>query len=184
MGFSSGSLGLPGEDPAERQLALRMVGNSSPRPAAHSSREAVGGAETATRSQGHAAHKGARKRTLPKALPPGPPCAPGRPRAASHSQRSLRGNRDVPGAQRTALRGGGTRSVVKARRTLPGLSPCPRGERQGRAPGFLFCLAQTELRQGPGTEKALSERVSSGCRREMQPAWCQNCQAGGGETRS
>lgn len=88
MGFSSGSLGLPGEDPAERQPTLRMVGNSSPRPAAHSSREAVGGAETATRSQGHAAHKGARKRTLPKALPPGPPCAPGRPLAASHSLRS------------------------------------------------------------------------------------------------
>lgn len=61
MGFSPGSVGLQGEDPAERQLKRRMVGNSSPRPAAHSSREAVGGAETATRSQGHAANKGARK---------------------------------------------------------------------------------------------------------------------------
>lgn len=83
VGFASGSFGLQGEDPAERQLTLRMVGNSSPRPAAHSSREAVGGAETATRSQGHVANKGARKRTLPKALPPGPPCAPGWPLAAS-----------------------------------------------------------------------------------------------------
>lgn len=35
--------------------------DSSSRPAAHSDREAVCGAETATRSQGHAANKGARK---------------------------------------------------------------------------------------------------------------------------
>lgn len=59
--FSAGSLGLRGEDPAERPLTRRIRGNSRPRPAAHSSREAVGGAETSTRSQGHAANKGARK---------------------------------------------------------------------------------------------------------------------------
>lgn len=61
-----------------------------------------------------------------------------------------------------ALCGGGARSVLRARRTLPGLSPCPRGERQGRVPEFLFCWPQTELRQGPGAEKVLSERMSNG----------------------
>lgn len=51
---------------------------------------------------------------------------------------------------------------MKARRILPGLSPCFCGERQGRAPGLLFCLPQTELRLGPGTEKVLNKRVLNG----------------------
>lgn len=53
-----------------------------------------------------------------------------------------------------ALGGEGTRSVLKARRTLPGLSPCPRGEiGQGSRVLVLFASdgAQTGAWHREGT---------------------------------
>lgn len=114
----------------------------------------MGGAETTTGSQGHAANKGARKRTGAGALPPGQLCAPDclpSPILSSSSKGTGKAGsepREWP---------------LKPWRNPARPKPhCPRGERQGRVPGVLFCLSQMGLRLGPGTGKELNKRMLNG----------------------
>lgn len=160
-GHSPRSVALQGEHPAGRQLKLRMVGNSRPGPAAHSSREAVGGAETATRRQGHGQTRVPGNEPYPEPFLPARPVPlasswpPPIPRAPSREQRHPWSPEDGPAWGRSQEGLEGQEDPARPK-------PLFLWGETGQGSRFLFCLPPAELSLGPGPEKVLNKRVLNG----------------------